>query len=141
MSLHEEIDDWLERSGRVLDENARAVRLSAAEARLGRAFGVSDRVAAARAATDAGIVDEVSPEAMERVMASMAEEFAAAAPVQTRAAFTFDEVVRAQRRHQRQERARRKSMFEQLCEQWRLERLSTVMRRAGEPYDPTRGEA
>lgn len=36
---HEGIDEWLERSERVLDEHAQTVRLAAAEALLDRAFG------------------------------------------------------------------------------------------------------
>ncbi len=139
MSQHEEIEGWLERSGQVLAENAQAMRLAAAEALLGRAFGMTDRLVEVRRATDAGIVDEVSPEAMARVMASMREEFASAsiAPVPPRPTVTLDDMVRAQRRRQRQDRAERRSMFEQLCEQWRLEWVATAMRRPGEPTEAT----
>lgn len=175
--IHEGIDDWLERSERMLDEHARAARLAVAEALLDRAFGAgpmlspragepsmvellertpehlrsadhavqlaeyrhAEPVDAARRATDAGIVDEVSPEAMARVMASMREEFASAsiAPVPPRPTVTLDDMVRAQRRRQRQDRAERRSMFEQLCEQWRLEWVATAMRRPGEPTEAT----
>lgn len=142
MSQHEEIEGWLERSGQVLDENARAMRVAAADALLDRAFGVTDRLAEVRRATEAGIVDEVSPEAMARVMASVADQFAAAPlPVPPRPSVTFDDMVRAQRRRQRQDRAERRSMFEQLCEQWRREMSATWLRRTGEPYDATRGGA
>lgn len=180
MSQHEEIEGWLERSGQVLDENAQAMRVAAAEALLDRAFGVGPmlspkcgepsmiellertpehlrtevhaaqlaeyrraaEVAAARRATELGIVDELSPEAMARVMASMREEFASAsiAPVPPRPSVTFDDMVRAQRRR-RQDRAERRSMFEQLCEQWRREMSATWLRRTGEPHDATRGGA
>lgn len=105
------------------------------------AYRRADEVAAARRATGDGIVDEVAPEVTDRVMASMAEEFAAAdsptAPA--RPPVTMADMIRLQRRMQRQARAERQSMFEQLAEQWRLERLTTWMRRGADPVDAIRG--
>jgi hypothetical protein len=129
MNQHEEIEGWLERSGQVLDENAQAMRVAGTEALLDRAFGMTDRLAEVRRATDAGIVDEVSPEAMARVMASMAEEFAAARPTPeedaTRPPITMADMLRLQRRHRKAEKARRDAAWQAIVDAWNARRAAT----------------